>query len=73
MIHRARLFIILPVLILLTGCATLTLEDELLVSKPSMSFSRNSVYSYSSRIMPQILPGLATSEGATPSTCTVCR
>lgn len=73
MIHRIGLLTLLPILNVLTGCSTLTLDDQLLVSKPNMLFSRSAVYSYSSRIMPQILPGLATSEGATPSTCTICR
>ena len=48
-------------------------REQRLVSKPNMLFSRSAVYTYSSRIMPQLQPGLAISGGAPPSTCTVCR
>jgi len=58
---------------LLTGCAV-GVREQRLVSKPNMQFSRSAVYDYSSsRLMPQIQPGLATSGGAQPSTCTICR
>jgi hypothetical protein len=57
----------------LNGCVAVGPEQQRLVSKPNMQFSRSAVYNYSSKIMPQVLPGLATSGGAQPSTCTVCR
>ena len=57
----------------LTGCASMGVGDQRFVSKPNMEFSRSAVYSYSSKIMPQIQPGLAVSGGAQASTCTSCR
>ncbi len=57
----------------LAGCASVGMEDQRLVAKPNMEFSRSAVYSYSSKIMPQIQPGLAVSGGAQASTCTSCR
>jgi len=60
-------------ILLLSGCASVEVHEQRLVSKPNMLFSRSAVYSYSSRIMPQLQPGLAVSGGAQPSTCTVCR
>jgi hypothetical protein len=61
------------VLVLATGCAAVKVNEQRLVSKPNMQFSRSAVYSYSSKILPQILPGLASTEGAQASTCTLCR
>ena len=60
-------------MLLMPGCASVDVHQQRLVSKPNMRFSRSAVYSYSSRIMPQLQPGLAVSGGAQPSTCTVCR
>ena len=57
----------------LSGCASVDVHKQRLVSKPNMQFSRAAVYSYSSRIMPQLQPGLAVSGGAQPTSCTVCR
>lgn len=59
-------------LAVLAGCAVGP-ERQRLVSKPNMQFSRSAVFSYSSRTMPQILPGLATTGGAQASTCTLCK
>jgi hypothetical protein len=58
---------------LLAGCATRRMQDELLVTRPNMQFSRTVIYSYTSKIMPQIQPGLAVSGGAQASSCTMCR
>ncbi len=59
--------------LLLSGCATVGVEEQRLVSKPNMQFSKSAVFNYSSKILPQVQPGLATSGGAQASTCTVCR
>jgi len=56
-----------------SGCSTVGVQEQRLVSKPNMQFSKRAVYSYSSRIMPQILPGLAAYGEAQASVCTVCR
>jgi hypothetical protein len=55
-----------------TGCSTVGVQEQRLVSKPNMQFSKWAVYGYSSRIIPQVQPGLAV-PGAQPSVCTVCR
>lgn len=69
---KGMLFL-MAVALALTGCTTVEIQEQRLVSKPSMQFSQSTVYSYSSRIMPQLQPGLVVSGGAQPSTCTVCR
>ena len=59
---------------LLAGCASTGQPGERLVTRPNMQFSRTAVYAYSSKVMPQFLPGLpGTGGGAQPSTCTLCR
>ena len=55
------------------GCASVGPERQRLVSKPNMQFSRLVAFSYSSKLMSQIQPGLATSGGAQASTCTTCK
>jgi hypothetical protein len=60
-------------LVFATGCATVGVQDQRLLSKPSMQFSKSAVYSYSSQLMQQIQPGLALSGGAQASTCSICR
>jgi len=60
-------------LVLLSGCASLEVRQQRLVSKPSMQFSKSAVYNYSSKLLPQIQPGLAASGGAQSSTCTICK
>ena len=59
--------------LLASGCATVGPEQQRLVSKPNMQFSRLLAWSYNSKLMPQIQPGLAISGGAQASTCTTCR
>ena len=69
--------VLLPAAVLgvaaLTGCASVGLEQQRLVSKPNMEFGRSAVFSYSSKILPQVLPGLAGMPGAAATTCTACR
>ena len=57
----------------LTGCTSIGVEQQRLVSKPNMEFGRSAVSSYSSKIMPQVLPGLAGMPGGAATTCTACR
>jgi uncharacterized protein YceK len=68
-----KTIVVLFATLLLSGCASVEVHEQRLVSKPNMLFSGSAVYNYSSRIMPQLQPGLAVSGGAQPSTCTVCR
>jgi hypothetical protein len=56
-----------------SGCSTVGPEQQRLVSKPNMQFSDQAAFSYSSKLMPQIQPGLANTGGAQASTCTLCR
>ena len=57
---------------LVTAGCQVPIHEQRLVSKPGMQFSRNPAMSYSSRIVPQILPGLdAGAEQA--SVCTICK
>jgi len=66
-----KLFLAALALCVLSGCVGV--EKQRLVSKPNMQFSRTSIYSDSSKIMPLIQPGLVKTGGAQPSTCTLCR
>jgi len=59
--------------LLASGCTSVGPERQRLVSKPNMQFSRPMAWSYTSKLMPQVQPGLATSGGAQASTCTTCR
>ena len=69
-----RWFLIGPLmLVLLSGCASVGVHEQRLVSKPSMQFSRSVVFDYSSKVLPQAQGGLAVSGGAQASTCTSCR
>jgi len=69
----SRIALLALVAVGLTGCARVRVTQQRLVSKPSMEFSRSAVFSYSSKIMPQALPGLAGMPGAAATTCTACR
>src|SRR5262249_32985169 len=60
-------------LLLLTGCASVSVNEQRLVSKPNMLFSKSAVYSYSSRILPQLRPRLSRSGEEQGSTCPLCR
>src|SRR5260221_441067 len=42
--------------LLLSGCATVGVQEQRLVSKLNMQFSKSSVFNYSSKILPQGLP-----------------
>lgn len=59
--------------VICSGCAQVGVHEQRLVSKPSMQFSRRVDFSYTSRIMPQIQPGLESSGGAQASTCASCK
>jgi len=59
--------------LLASGCTLVGPEQQRLVSKPNMQFSRTTAYTDSVKLMPQIQPGLATAADASASTCTLCR
>jgi len=59
--------------VLLTGCASVDDQGQRAVTRPNMQFSRSAIYTYSSKLMLQLQPGLAISGGAQPSTCALCR
>ena len=56
-----------------TGCSTVELHEQGLVSKPNMLFADSSVYSYQSKILFQLEPGSSSSGGAKAAGCTSCR
>lgn len=60
-------------LAVLSGCRSVPVEQQRLVSRPFMLFSDSAVFSPYSRVLPQIEPGLTGSGGAKATTCTSCR
>ena len=61
-------------LVVLTGCTSVGVHEQRLVSKPGMTFSDSAVYNYSARIFSQVERGVfATSGGAQATGCTGCR
>lgn len=60
-------------LILCLGCRSVPASEQRLVSKPNMLFSDSFVYTYDSRILPQLELGSALSGGAQTAGCTACR
>jgi hypothetical protein len=59
--------------IMLTSCARVSVHQQRLVSKPNMTFSDTLVFSYQSKLQPQIEPGSALSGGAQAAGCTSCK
>jgi len=59
--------------LVLGGCASVDEQGTQAVTKPNMQFSRSPTYAYSSKLMPEFLPGLPASGGSQPSTCALCR
>ena len=55
------------------GCSTVPVHKQRLVSRPGMQFSNSAVFSYQSKIGPQIESGAAASGGAQAAGCTSCR
>ena len=64
----------LVALLFAAGCASPAVRQQRLVSKPNMLFSDSAVFTYNStRLLPQLEPGSATSGGAQNAGCTACR
>ena len=59
--------------LLWSGCTTVGVHEQRLVSKPNMQFSRSTLYSYDARVLSQVQPGREVSGGAQASSCTLCR
>jgi hypothetical protein len=58
----------------LTGCSSVPVQQQRLVSKPDMLFSDSLVYNYDpSRLILQIETGRAASGGGQASGCTSCK
>jgi hypothetical protein len=70
---KDSLLLVCTAIILSAGCTTPNAQDQLWVSKPNMQFSRSAIYTYTSKITPQLQPGLALTGGAQHSSCTLCR
>jgi len=56
-----------------TGCGTVPLQQQRLVSKPNMVFSDSPVYAFPSGLLAQVEPGTASSGGAQVAGCTACQ
>jgi hypothetical protein len=73
---RVRLALRALALVLLAlagGCATVGPQDQRLVSKPNMQFSRTAAYSYAWKLESNLLTGLQSPAGATATTCASCK
>jgi len=57
----------------LSGCAAVPVQEQRLVSKPNMQFSRSTIYFYDARLLVQAQQGRFSNGGAQASTCTLCR
>jgi hypothetical protein len=72
-----RCWLLAPLLLfvlLIGGCSSPAVRQQRLVAKPNMVFSDSSVFNYnSSRLLPQIAPGCASTSGSQNSGCTSCR
>ena len=64
----------LVALLLLTGCASPAVRQQRFVAKPNMTFSDSAAFTYNStRLLPQLAPGLSGSGASQNSGCTSCR
>lgn len=64
----------LVALLLLTGCASPAVRQQRMVAKPNMTFSDSAAFTYNStRLLPQLAPGLGGSGASQNSGCTSCR
>lgn len=55
------------------GCKTVAVNEQRLLSKPTMTFSDSFTYSYQPRLTVQVEPGSASSGGAQAAGCTSCK
>ena len=69
----ARTVLIAAVTLSLTGCATVGIEHQRLVSKPNMQFSEVRAFGEPTRLASQLEPGRVVTGGAQASVCTSCR
>jgi hypothetical protein len=76
---RARRFAVslslsLVAILSLAGCSAPAVRQQRLVARANMTFSDSAVLTYNTaKLLPQLLPGLASSGGAQNSGCTSCR
>ena len=57
----------------LTGCAQVGVQEQRLVSKPNMTVSDSTIFNYQSRLFQQTEPGAADTGGAASAGCSSCR
>ena len=69
--QRGLLFALLP--LFWAGCATVGVEQQVLVSKPNMRFSEVRALNAPLRMATQLEPGRVITGGAQASVCTFCR
>ena len=63
----------LALLFLLSGCKTVPVAEQRLVSRYNMVFSDSPVFSWQSQMLAQTEPGSASSGGAPTAGCTACQ
>ena len=68
-----RTVLVANTLLFMTGCATVGVEQQRLVSKPNMQFSEVRAFGDPTRIASQLEPGRVVTGGAQSSVCTSCR
>src|SRR5881296_1182545 len=66
----ARTVLVAAVTLSLTGCATVGIEHQRLVSKPNMQFSEVRAFGEPTRLASQLEPGRVVTGGAQASVCT---
>ena len=63
----------LVAVVVLSGCTSVGVHQQRLVSKKNMLFSESAVFSYSSKVLTQVESGAAATGGAQAAGCTSCR
>jgi len=70
----ARCLAVPTALLVLAGCSSPAVRQMRLVSKPNMTFSDSTVFTYNSpRLLPQIAPGFPGGDASQNSGCSSCR
>jgi hypothetical protein len=70
---KLTLLLLTALMAVVSGCRTVPVHRQRLVSKPGMLFSDSPVFSYQSRVLSQVESGAAASGGAQAAGCTSCR
>ena len=63
----------LAVAFILSGCSSVGVHQQRMVSKPNMLFSDSAIFAYHPKLLVQMEPGSAATGGAQAAGCTSCR